>query len=131
MGLPSIQRIIKIKPKRGKRIKPRKPASKPTSIYNTEAYKRWRARVFKRDNYMCQMCHAKRTKNHQIRIEAHHIMRKVDFPEMIFVVSNGITLCQECHRMVTGQEMDYAEHFTNVVKTKGRRPSDPYYAEFQ
>ena len=127
MSFPAIQRIKKIRPPRHKRPRKRKsnPNAKPKSIYNTDAYKRWRSRVFRRDHYTCQMCHTKRSNGVVVRIEAHHIMRKVDFPELIFVVSNGITLCKDCHLKVTGNEYEFAQLLMDIVKQKGRRPSPP------
>jgi 5-methylcytosine-specific restriction endonuclease McrA len=52
-------------------------------------YIKWRKEVYKRDNYICQEC----GRTH-CRVDAHHLSRaKKDR----FKVSNGITLCRECH----------------------------------
>lgn len=56
-------------------------------------YKQWRLAVFERDNYTCQFCH-KRGGN----IEADHIKRWKDFPELRYDITNGRTLCPKCHR---------------------------------
>ena len=55
-------------------------------------YQEWRRLVFERDGYTCQKC-GKRGGT----LNAHHILPYCDFPHMRYVVSNGITLCKECH----------------------------------
>lgn len=55
-------------------------------------YKEWRTAVFKRDNYTCQRCGGKRN------IEAHHLKECSRYPELIYDVDNGLTLCHECHK---------------------------------
>lgn len=52
----------------------------------------WREAVFKRDNWTCRMCGVRGG-----RLEAHHIKGYKQFPELRFEVSNGATLCHECH----------------------------------
>lgn len=55
-------------------------------------YRSWRKAVFERDNYTCQTCGSKENLN------AHHIKPFKDFPELRFDVSNGLTLCVNCHK---------------------------------
>jgi hypothetical protein len=75
-------------------------------------YKDWRAAVFERDDYTCQMC----GKPSNGDIEAHHIRPWAEFPELRFDVSNGITLCQPCHHSTKGQELDYAAQFDAILQ---------------
>jgi len=70
-------------------------------------YKDWRAAVFQRDNYTCQMCNKPSTGD----IEAHHIYPWRAFPSLRFAVANGITLCQKCHLSIRGAEMSFAQQF--------------------
>ncbi len=56
-------------------------------------YKLWRKAVFDRDGYTCQHCGEKGG-----RLNADHIMKWSDYPELRYDVSNGRTLCQDCHR---------------------------------
>lgn len=57
-------------------------------------YKLWREEIFKRDNYQCVLG----GKEHGNRLNADHIKSFAHFPELGFVVSNGRTLCESCHR---------------------------------
>lgn len=52
----------------------------------------WRRGVFKRDNYKCQKCGVGG------KLEAHHIKSFSEYRQLRCVLSNGITLCQKCHR---------------------------------
>jgi 5-methylcytosine-specific restriction endonuclease McrA len=56
-------------------------------------YRQWRTAVFKRDDYTCQDCGVRGG-----RLNADHIKRFADFPDLRFDVSNGRTLCEGCHR---------------------------------
>jgi len=56
-------------------------------------YKNWRRLVFSRDNFTCQDCGKRGGEKH-----AHHIKDFATNPELRFDVSNGITLCPECHK---------------------------------
>ena len=77
--------------------------------YNDPKYKLWREKVFRRDRYMCQLCGSKGGLN------AHHIKRKADYPNLAYTVKNGITLCATCHEIITGYEEHFEELFDAVV----------------
>ena len=63
---------------------------------NTQEYKNWRIDVFKRDNFTCQSCGSRQN------IQAHHKNSWKDYPSERHIVSNGITLCKDCHLKAHG-----------------------------
>jgi hypothetical protein len=82
-------------------------------IQKTANYKKWRKKVFERDNYTCKWCGYNKGKI----IEPHHIItlvsilddllkefgkenfytKIIDNPKL-YIISNGVTLCQTCHK---------------------------------
>jgi len=62
------------------------------ALRRTQRYKNWRTSVFKRDNYTCQFCKAS-----GVYIEADHIKPFAFYPDLRFEITNGRTLCKECH----------------------------------
>ena len=61
---------------------------------NSIEYKQWRKAVFERDSYTCVECHEVGG-----RLNAHHIKSWADYPKLRFELSNGATLCEECHKL--------------------------------
>lgn len=62
------------------------------TIAASAEWRTWRGVVFERDDYTCQGC-SKRGGC----LEPHHIKPKRDFPNLVFDVENGVTLCRLCH----------------------------------
>ena len=79
--------------------------------YDDPQYKQWRLLVYQRDNFKCQWPGCNMTK----KLNAHHIQRWADNPGLRFNPLNGITLCKNHHKMITGQETDYASAFLKIV----------------
>jgi len=69
-------------------------------LRRTPEYKQWRKDVFERDNYTCQECGIRTQKGlgRTIRLEAHHIKSFRDHPGLRTELSNGLTLCADCHK---------------------------------
>lgn len=62
------------------------------TLRHRREYKEWRTAVYERDDYTCQCCGEKGGK-----LNAHHINRFSEFPELRYDIKNGITLCINCH----------------------------------
>ena len=63
------------------------------SLTDSEKWKldKWAREVKRRDNFICQECGGEE------KLHAHHIKRKSNYPDKMFEIDNGITLCCECH----------------------------------
>lgn len=66
-------------------------------------YKLYREAVFARDNWTCQKCGTKGGWNKELhkdnKIQVDHIKSFSKFPELRYEMSNGRTLCFECHKL--------------------------------
>lgn len=58
-------------------------------------YKEWRKSVFVRDNFTCVNCGKVGG-----TLNAHHIKEYAKYEKLRYDVSNGVTLCEECHREI-------------------------------
>lgn len=77
-------------------------------IRHSKEYQEWRFKVFERDNFTCICCG--NNKGHNLR--AHHVSNFSDNIEQRFDVSNGATLCDECH------DPNIYKSFHNIYGTK-------------
>ena len=65
---------------------------------NSPEYVRWRKCVFSRDDYTCRTCG-----KHGGDLRAHHIKPFAKYADLRLDLSNGITLCEKCHRETHGR----------------------------
>lgn len=73
--------------------------------------RQWSRDVMMRDHFTCVVCHSVGGK-----LNAHHIKKFSDHPDLRLVVSNGVTLCEPCHISVRRKEQEYQEIFASIVK---------------
>lgn len=86
--------------------------TKEKQIIRTSArYKKHRQAVLERDGYKCTMCGS--TDN----LEIHHIHEFCEHPELVFEISNTITLCHNCHQ--TTDNYGYKARWK--IKPKGKK----------
>jgi hypothetical protein len=69
-------------------------------------WKKWREKVFTRDDYTCKQCGIYSDKEYgKIEIHPHHRIPvrkliKTKFEKYIYNIKNGITLCKPCHDLI-------------------------------
>ncbi len=70
-------------------------------IRHSLEYKSWRTSVFERDDYTCQRCgiRNKLGLGKTVILQADHIKSFNENPDSRFDVSNGRTLCLNCHKL--------------------------------
>jgi len=83
------------------------------SIYKKKRYRNWRKKIFERDRYKCQECGKVGG-----FLQAHHIKMKYKFPELLFDLLNGITLCYNCHQQLHKNEEE--DKYVRKFKKKAR-----------
>ncbi len=67
---------------------------------NSAVYRRWRQQVLARDEFTCQDCGLAGENLH-----AHHIQAFAEHPELRLELSNGVTLCADCHGQRHGRRL--------------------------
>ena len=61
-------------------------------------YRKWRDEIFKRDNYTCVWCGSRNGNGKTVYLQADHIKQWALYPDLRLELSNGRTLCIECHK---------------------------------
>ena len=85
--------------------------------YADEAYTEFRKIVLKRDKRTCQMpdCNSKKC------LQVHHVQTWANASALRYDPDNGITLCRDCHKSITGSEVYYIEIFMEIIDAKKRK----------
>jgi 5-methylcytosine-specific restriction endonuclease McrA len=79
---------------------------------NTPQYKALRYAAFKRDGYACCKCGARG------ELELHHVKKWSTHEHLRYILGNVITLCTNCHALVTGREEEYEKEFLSILSNK-------------
>ncbi len=81
---------------------------------NTSKYKEWKEYIHERDLKRCQFPSCRDLTD---EVEIHHIRKWADktAKHLRFATHNGICLCEEHHKQVTGREAYYAKMLFDVV----------------
>lgn len=85
--------------------------------YEDPDYAEFRKYVLKRDKYKCQMPECGSRK----KLHVHHIKPWSKAAALRYDPLNGITLCKECHTLITGKESHYEVVFTEIVSNVSKR----------
>ena len=74
-------------------------------------YRLWRQKIFERDNWTCQLCEQRGG-----NLQADHIKPFAYFPELRHELSNGRTLCIDCHKKTDTYMGRAKRHFVIYCK---------------
>lgn len=85
--------------------------AKTEALRNSVEYKIWRRAVYERDGFKCIWCGGGAG-----TLEADHIKPICNFPELVYEVSNGRTLCKSCHRKHTNEQLQQGVITKNRVR---------------
>lgn len=78
----------------------------------------WSKAVKERDKFTCQECDQIGGKLH-----SHHIKPWADYPDLRLELSNGVTLCKECHQLLHAEEAGRRLGKARDAAAKARRLS--------
>lgn len=82
---------------------------------------KWRNSVFKKDNYTCQCCENRSSKNNKVILNAHHLNGYNWDNEHRIDVNNGVTLCEDCHKefhLLYGYGYNTKEQYKEWINNK-------------
>ena len=68
-------------------------SSERQKLMAQKIYKDWRLTIFERDGFACLKCGLKGN-----CLNAHHLANYADNKEQVLELTNGVTLCSECHK---------------------------------
>ena len=74
-------------------------------------YKEWMLAVKRRDNWKCKIADI----NCKGRLESHHILNWINYPELRYAINNGITLCHAHHPRGRKREAKLSPYLQQLV----------------
>ncbi|HRF70086.1 MAG TPA: HNH endonuclease [Candidatus Pelethenecus sp.] len=72
-------------------------------------WKEWRKSVYERDGYKCLDCGSSK------ELEPHHIIPLRVDKLLVFEITNGVTLCRQCHQKTFGREMEFVNIYKSLI----------------
>ena len=82
-------------------------------LRNSKEWKSWRKEVFERDNYTC--CECSKTNCY---LEPHHIIPVRNNKELLFTLTNGVSLCRPCHLKTIWKEELFQDKYLAYTNSK-------------
>lgn len=79
--------------------------------FKDPAYEDFRKKIRARDKNRCRMPGCKSRK----KLQVHHIRTWSQASSLRYEISNGITLCEECHKSIRGKECHYESLFIEII----------------
>lgn len=79
-------------------------------------YKNWMLSVKKRDSWKCRITND----DCKGRLESHHILNWIDYPELRYEINNGITLCHAHHPKGRAKEKQLAPFLQGLVSVSNK-----------
>ena len=76
-----------------------------------QQYRDWMLNVKKRDDWKCKIS----SSDCNGRLESHHILNWVEYPELRYDINNGITLCHAHHPRGRANEKRLSPYFMELV----------------
>lgn len=70
-------------------------------LRRSRKFQNWRKAIFDRDNYICWTCGERSGNGYRVTLHPHHLKRFAENPKSRFALSNGLTLCEFCHKTYT------------------------------
>lgn len=85
------------------------------TIRRSLKYRLWQEAVFKRDNYVCQICRKSKDNEPNIKMTVDHILPFALFPKTRFDLNNGRVVCRQCHyKLPTHGSGSWRRNFAGV-----------------
>lgn len=78
---------------------------------SSSMYNYWTKQVKNRDNYKCKI----NNEDCNGRLEAHHMLSWIDYPELRYDINNGVTLCHDHHPRKRSEEKRLIPTFQELV----------------
>jgi len=81
-------------------------------------YVDWRNAVFARDGYRCQVCSVRSGNGQRIYLHAHHVKLFSEHLASRYEVSNGLTVCADCHRLMHTHKFGSVGRVTELIEPR-------------